>query len=331
MTLPKEQYAELYRRMYRIRKFDEKAIELVSTGYIPGAVHMTIGQEGEVVGACMALRSDDYITGNHRSHGHPIGKGANVKPLMAELLGKKTGICKGKGGSMHLADFSIGSLGESGIVGSALPVATGAGLSAKLRGTDQVCLAFFGDGGANSGAFHEAINLAAVWKLPVIFLCENNGYAVMTPISQSAAVENIADRAVSYNIPGIVVDGQDALAVYEVVTTAVERARRGEGPSLVEAKTYRYREHAEFGGLDSAMPTYRSQEEVEAWRKRDPVLNFRHSVVESGELNENQVETIEEEVNQEIIEAVEFARSSPAPDPEDAFEDLYSNPIPIPH
>jgi pyruvate dehydrogenase E1 component alpha subunit len=210
-------------------------------------------------------------------------------------------------------------------------VATGAGLSAKLRGTDQVCLAFFGDGGANSGAFHEAINLASVWKLPVIFLCENNGYAVMTPISKSAAVENIADRAVSYNIPGIVVDGQDPLAVYDVVTTAVARARRGEGPSLVEAKTYRYREHAEFGGLDRSMPTYRSQEEVEAWRRRDPVTTFRSTLVDAGHLSDEEVAAIEQEVSQEIEEAVEFARSSPAPDPEEAFEDLYSNPIPIPH
>jgi pyruvate dehydrogenase E1 component alpha subunit len=326
-TLSKDELAEMYRRMLRIRLFDEKAIDLVSKGYIPGAVHMTIGQEGEVVGSCMALRADDYMTGNHRSHGHPIGKGADVKPLMAELLGKKTGVCHGKGGSMHLADFKVGSLGESGIVASALPIATGAGLSAQLRGTDQVCLAFFGDGGANSGAFHEAINLAAIWKLPVIYVCENNQYAVMTRSSDSAAVENIADRAASYSIPGVVVDGQDALAVHEVVSEAVRRARNGEGPSLVEAKTYRYREHAEFGGLDRSMPTYRSSQELESWRARDPVSTYRDRMIAEGLVSEADLDEIAGNVAAEIEEAVEFARTSPAPELEEAFEDLYSNPI----
>jgi pyruvate dehydrogenase E1 component alpha subunit len=331
MTYDNDQLTEMYRRMLRIRLFDEKAIELVSKGHIPGAVHMTIGQEGEVVGSCMALRADDYMTGNHRSHGHPIGKGADIRPLMAELLGKKTGVCHGKGGSMHLADFKVGSLGESGIVASALPVATGAGLSAKLRGTDQVCLAFFGDGGANSGAFHEAINLAAIWKLPVIYLCENNHYAVMTSSSESAAIENIADRAASYGIPGVVVDGQDVLAVYEVVSEAVRRARSGDGPSLVEAKTYRYRDHAEFGGLDRSMPTYRTSEELESWRRRDPLSTFRDRMIAEGLISEANFNEIASTVASEIDEAVEFARSSPNPAPEDAFEDLYSSPILIRH
>lgn len=329
MALDSEVLAEMYRRMVRIRRFDEKAIELVRKGYVPGAVHMTIGQEGEVVGACMALREDDYITGNHRSHGHPIAKGAETKPLMAELLGKRTGVCHGKGGSMHLADFKVGSLGESGIVASALPVATGAGLSAKLRGTDQVCVAFFGDGGANAGAFHEAINLAAVWALPVIYLCENNMYAVMTPISESAAVANIADRATAYSIPGVIVDGQDPLAVHAVVAEAVARARAGGGPSLIEAKTYRYREHAEFGGLDSSIPTYRSAEEVASWMERDPLPTFRARLEKDGALTDEALSAIESEVEAEIEEAVAFAKASPFPDPEEAFDDLYANPIVI--
>jgi TPP-dependent pyruvate/acetoin dehydrogenase alpha subunit len=226
MDLTKEQLVEMYRRMLRIRRFDEQAVELVAQGEIPGAVHTTIGQEAEVVGACMALRPDDYMVGNHRSHGHPIGKGADVRRLMAELLGKRTGINKGKGGSMHLADFSVGSLGESSIVGSGIPVATGAALGARLQGTDRVCLCFFGDGASNQGAFHEGLNLAAIWKLPAIYLCENNGYAVTTPARYAVAVTDIAARARSYDIPGVTVDGQDPLAVYEVVREAVARARR---------------------------------------------------------------------------------------------------------
>lgn len=329
MTPDKDQLIEMYRRMLRIRYFDEKAIEWVGKGLIPGAAHMTIGQEAEVVGACMSLRDDDYMTGNHRSHGHPIAKGAEIKPLMAELMGKRAGVCKGKGGSMHLADFTVGSLGESGIVGSALPVATGAGLSAQMRGTDQVCLAFFGDGGANTGAFHEALNLAAIWKLPVIFLCENNHYAVLTSIRRSTAVENIADRAAAYGMPGVVVDGQDVLLVHQVVSEAVARARAGEGPTLVEAKTYRYREHAEFGGLDVVMPKYREAGEVADWVARDPIPFFRGWLVEDGGVSEAEVERVEYEVHAEVDDAVDLAREAPFPDAEEAFDDLYSNPIPI--
>lgn len=329
MAPARDQVIEMYRRMLRIRYFDEKAIEWVGKGLIPGAVHMTIGQEAEVVGACMALRDDDYMTGNHRSHGHPIAKGAEIKPLMAELMGKRAGVCKGKGGSMHLADFKVGSLGESGIVASALPVATGAGLSARMRGTDQVCLAFFGDGGANTGAFHEALNLAAVWKLPVIYLCENNQYAVMTSIKQSAAVENIADRAAAYGMPGVIVDGQDALVVHQVVSEAVTRARKGEGPTLVEAKTYRYREHAEFGGLDVAMPSYREADEVAEWTERDPIPAFRGWLAADGGVSEADIEAVEQEVHAEVDDAVDFARKAPFPDAEEAFDDLYSNPIPV--
>jgi acetoin:2,6-dichlorophenolindophenol oxidoreductase subunit alpha len=211
--------------MFSIRHFEDTAVELHKNGEIRGALHTSHGQEGEIVGACMALRTDDYMVGNHRSHGHPIGKGAELRGLMAELLGRSTGVCSGKGGSMHLADFSVGSLGETSIVGSGIPVASGAALGAKMQGLDRVSLCFFGDGASQEGTFHEGINFAAIWTLPAIFLCENNGYAVTTPITSSARVANIADRAIGYGIPGVVVDGQDVLAVHDAMATAVQRAR----------------------------------------------------------------------------------------------------------
>jgi pyruvate dehydrogenase E1 component alpha subunit len=287
---------------------------------LPGFLHNSIGQEAEIVGACMALRDDDYMTGNHRSHGHPIGKGVPLGPLMAELYGKSTGVCRGKGGSMHLADFSAGSLGESGIVGSLMPVAVGAGLSAHLRGTDQVCLCFFGDGAANCGPFHESLNLAAVWKLPVVFLCENNGYAIHSAQSQTTAVAHIAQRAAAYDIPGVIVDGQDVLAVHRSVSTAVRRARAGEGPTLVEAKTYRYCEHWESTGK---VPQYRSEQEIAAWRARDPIDVLAAQMQADGALDEAQLEALRAEVSAEVEAAIEFAERSPLPQPQAAFEDLF--------
>jgi acetoin:2,6-dichlorophenolindophenol oxidoreductase subunit alpha len=244
MDISKEQLLEMYRRILRIRFFEEKVEALAAKGELAGAVHLSIGQEADIVGACMALRKDDYMVGTHRSHGHPIGKGADLKGLMAELMGKVTGVNKGKSGSMHLADFSVGSVGETSIVGSGLPTCVGAALGAKMQGTDRVCLGFFGDGASNEGTFHESLNLAAIWKLPAIFMCENNGFAVTTSARDHASVEDIADRAKGYGIPGVVVDGMDPLAVYEVVSEAVKRARAGQGPSLIEAKTYRFRHHA---------------------------------------------------------------------------------------
>jgi len=270
-NLHRETLIEMYRRMMRIRLFEDCAEEAHRNGEIRGSLHTSHGQEAEIVGACMALRVDDYMVGNHRSHGHPIGKGAKLDALMAELLARETGVCRGKGGSMHLADFSVGSLGETSIVGSGLPVAAGAALGAKMQGSDRVSLCFFGDGASNEGTFHEALNMAANWKLPVIFMCENNGYAVSTPIATTAAVQNIADRAPVYCIPGVVVDGQDVIAVYEVVSEAVRRARAGEGPTLVEAKTYRYLDHAANMGRDLK---YRTIDEMDQWRKRDPLLLF---------------------------------------------------------
>src|SRR5580658_3224070 len=234
---------EAYRRMMRIRKFEEEGVRLFTAGRIPGAFHASIGQEATIVGACMALRDDDAMTGTHRSHGHPIGKGADLRALMAELMGRGTGICKGRGGSMHLADNSVGIIGESAIVGGGIPLATGCGLSAKVRGTDQVCLCFFGDGAVNQGTFHESLNMASLWKLPVIFLCENNGYAITTSLASSHGQPDIALRASGYGMCGLTVDGQQVSAVYDATSAAVARARSGHGPTLIEAKTYRFDEH----------------------------------------------------------------------------------------
>jgi pyruvate dehydrogenase E1 component alpha subunit len=317
------QQHEMLRRMLRIRLFDECASAMMLKSQLPGVLHNSIGQEAEIVGACMALRDGDYMTGNHRSHGHPIGKGVALAPLMAELFGKKTGVCRGKGGSMHLAAFSAGSLGESGIVGSLMPVAVGAGLSARLRGTDQVCLCFFGDGAANCGPFHESLNLAAIWKLPVIFLCENNGYAIHTAQAETTAVANIAHRARAYDIPGVIVDGQDVLSVHDTVSTAVARARAHEGPTFVEAKTYRYCEHSESGGPPKP-PPYRTQAEIDAWRAKDPIEIFLARLRSTADFTREQFETIKSEVQAEVDAAVLFAEQSPAPEPHELLEDVFA-------
>ena len=326
--MDKEMLMRMLRRMMLIRRFDETVIEMVQRGEMVGAAHCYIGEEAVAVGACAALRDEDYITGNHRSHGHPIAKGGDVRRAMAELLGKSTGFCKGKGGSMHLADFSIGILGESGIVASALPVAVGAALGSKMQGNDRVVVSFFGDGASNQGACHEAMNLAAIWKLPVIFLCENNQYAVTTHFNDSVAVENISDRAVAYNMPGVLVDGQDAISVYEATVEAVARGRAGLGPTLLEARTYRYQDHSE--GLNRILrESYRSDEEVEYWRNRDPIDIHAKALVEQGIATQEEVEAVRSDVAATIEEALEFARESPYPDPEDLFTDMYADPIPI--
>ena len=322
VTPPAAVLQEMLRRMLRIRLFEERAAAMMATSEVVGVLHNSIGQEAEIVGACMALRDTDYMTGNHRSHGHPIGKGVELGPLMAELLGKSTGVCRGKGGSMHLAAFSLGSLGESGIVGSLMPVAVGAGLSARLRGTDQVCVCFFGDGAANCGPFHESLNLAAVWKLPVIFLCENNGYAIHTAQTQTTAVEHIAERACAYGIAGRIVDGQDVLAVYESVAAAVDQARAGHGPTLLEAKTYRYCEHSEFGP-GTKPPAYRSDEEIARWLARDPIQIFATQLQSMGELSSAEFGTMKAQVQAELDSAVAFAKNSPAPAPQALFEDVF--------
>ncbi len=324
MSLSPETLLEMQRRMLRIRRFDERASKMVKRGHIPGTVHTSIGQEAQVVGACMALGDDDYMSGNHRSHGHPIGKGSPLGPLMAELVGKATGVCGGKGGSLHLADFNVGSLGESGIVGSSIPIATGAALSSKVLGNGRVALAFFGDGAANQGCLYEAMNIAGVWDLPVVFLCENNQYALSTP-AHTVTSGVIADRAAGFGMPGVrVEDGQDVLAVHDAVTAAVERARRGDGPTLVEVVTYRFNEHSE--GLRLGID-YRNAEEKAAWLEQDPIALFRRHLVAEGVATDEQLDALEAEVLAEVDEAVRFTDESPFPDPSVAFKDLYTEPI----
>ena len=329
MVEDKDLLMKMLRRMMTIRRFDETVKELVARGELVGAAHCYIGEEAVAVGACVALRDDDYITGNHRSHRHPIAKGGDVRKAMAELLGKSTGFCKGKGGSMHLADFSIGILGESGIVASALPVAVGAALGTKMQGRDRVVVPFFGDGASNQGACHEAMNLASIWKLPVIFLCENNQYAVTTRFEDVVAVENIADRASAYNMPGVLVDGQDVIAMYEATSQAVARARAGNGPTLLEARTYRYEEHSE--GLGRILrEEYRTEEEVAAWKARDPIDIHSRALLEQGIATQEEIDQTQAEVAASIEDALQFARESPYPEPEDLFTDMYADPIPVP-
>ena len=321
-NLPKETLLEMQRRMLRIRLFDERASKMVKRGYIPDTVHTSIGQEAQVVGACMALRSGDHMTGNHRSHGHPIGMGSPLGPLMAELVGKATGVCGGKGGSLHLADYKVGSLGESGITGSSIPIAVGAGLSAQVLGEDRVALTFFGDGTANQGVLYEAMNLASAYKLPVIFLCENNFYALSTP-SHTVTGGRIVDRAAGFGMPGIrVEDGQDVLAVYDAVAAAVDRARRGEGPSLVEVMTYRFREHSE--GLRINVD-YRNADEKAFWTSRDPIVLFRDALVGGGVASAAEMTAIDAEIEQEVEDCATFAIESPDPDVSVAFEHLYTD------
>jgi pyruvate dehydrogenase E1 component alpha subunit len=327
VALSKQQKLEAYRRMWRIRKFEEEGTRLFTAGQIPGAYHASIGQEATIVGACMALRDDDAMTGTHRSHGHPIGKGADLRVLMAELMGKTTGVCKGRGGSMHLADRSVGIIGESAIVGGGIPLATGVGLSAKVRGSDQVCLCFFGDGAVNQGTFHESLNMASLWKLPVVYLCENNGYALTTSLAMSHAQPSIAMRAQGYGMRGVAVDGQDIQAVYDATSEAASRARNGEGPTLIEAKTYRFVEH-EVGLVVPGKP-YRTDEEVNEFStQRDPIALYREALLACGISNAD-LTTIENEVAQTVKEAIRFGEESPLPDPGTLYDYLYSTPISV--
>jgi pyruvate dehydrogenase E1 component alpha subunit len=319
VEMSKEKTIDLYRTMVRIRRFEERVSREFADGKIPGSVHVYIGEEAVATGAIAHLRRDDYIMSTHRGHGHLVAKGGETNRMMAELLARKTGYCLGKGGSMHIADLDIGMLGAAGIVGSGIPIATGAGLSAQLRGTDQVCICFFGDGASNIGRFHEGINLAAVWCLPVVFICENNLWAVSVPTSCSLNIPDIADRAVGYGIPGVVVDGMDVMAVYEAAGEAVARARQGKGPSLIEAKTYRFRGH--FEG-DSG--TYRPQEEIEEWMKRDPIQTFGDKLFETKVLTKKAADAIDQEALAEMDQAVKFALESPFPEPEEALENVYS-------
>jgi len=306
--------------MWQIRRFEEAVDDLFARGLMHGTMHLSIGQEASATGACFALRDDDAITSTHRGHGHCIAKGADLERMMAELLAKETGYCRGRGGSMHIADVATGNLGANGIVAGGIPIASGAGLAYRLQGLDRVVVSFFGDGAANEGAFHEAVNLAAIWKLPVVFLCENNKYGMSFSTEKSFAIENISDRAVGYGIPGVTVDGNDVEAVHEVVTEAVSRARTGEGPTLVEAVTYRWKGHSK-----SDKNLYRTKEEIAEWRDRDPILRFESLVLERGVLDQAAVDAIRNQVTQDIRSAVRAANAAPDARPDDLLEAVFAS------
>jgi pyruvate dehydrogenase E1 component alpha subunit len=305
--------------MHLIRKFEEAAEQSYIRGLIHGTMHLSIGQEASAVGAVAPLRADDYILSTHRGHGHCIAKGADPKFMFAEFFGKDNGYCRGRGGSMHIADVAGGNLGANGIVGGGLPIAVGVGLSARMRRSGQVCMVFFGDGASNEGAFHEALNLAAIWRLPVVFVCENNQYGMSMSTARSMPVANVADRAAAYAMPGHVIDGNDFLAVYETAHAACEAARAGDGPSLLECKTYRLRGHSK-----SDRNLYRTKDEIESWRARDPIPRLRDTLVATGRMTEARAAAIEAEAGAEIEAAVEFARTSPDPDPHDLERDVYA-------
>jgi pyruvate dehydrogenase E1 component alpha subunit len=317
--LSKEKLVQMLSKMRRIRAFEEKADQLFALGKIHGTMHLSIGEEATAVGSIAALRPDDYITSTHRGHGHCIAKGADLKLMMAEFLGKETGYCRGRGGSMHIADVDAGNLGATGVVGGGIATAVGAALSIKMLGQDKVVLCFFGDGAANLGIFHESLNLAAIWKLPVVFICENNQYAMSMSVKRAFPIENIADRASAYAMPGIVVDGNDVLAVYEVVAEAVDRARSGGGPSLVECKTYRWKGHSK-----SDQERYRTREEVAAWKKKDPIARFEAHLIKAGIISQEEAHAINTEAQALIEEALAFAESSPEPRVEEIMEGVYA-------
>ncbi len=310
---------EMYDRMLTIRSFENRVIELFREGLIRGSTHTYIGMEANAVGACTALRADDYITSTHRGHGHCIAKGGDVRMMMAELLGKSTGYCKGKGGSMHIADLDAGILGANGIVGGGMGIATGAGLSSKMRKSGQVAVCFFGEGGINQGAFHENANLASLWKLPVIYFCENNQYAMSTSVTQATSTTDIAERAIAYRMPGVNVDGMDVLAVYEATERAAERARAGGGPTLIASTTYRFEGH----NIGDSQP-YRAKTEIDEWKKRDSIDRFRDYLTNEGIASLADIEKFQTTVATRIDEAVEFARQSPEPELSSLEDDVYA-------
>ncbi len=328
--LTREQALDMLRQMIEIRLFEDTMFDLLSRDIIRGASHLSAGQEAVPVGAIAALRDDDYITSTHRGHGHCHAHGdrhaktveekqEHINRMMAEIMGKLTGYCKGKGGSMHIADVAHGNLGATAIVGGNIPVATGAGLAVKLRGEDKVVLCFFGEGAVNTGAFHEALNMAAIWDLPVVYLCENNMYAMSVPWKKASKIPNAADRAKAYGIPGVVVDGQDVVAVYQATLEAVERARRGEGPTFIEAKTYRY-----YGHSRSDPKRYRTKEEEREWReKRDPIKLFKERLIRVGWLTEEEFQAMEQVAERKLQAAVDFGLKSPEPPPEELYKDVY--------
>jgi len=311
----------MYLQMVRIRRFEEEAGRLMEEGKIPGALHLYVGQEAIASGVMQHLSASDQITSTHRGHGHLIAKGGEFDRMFAELYGRVTGYCKGKGGSMHISNMELGMLGANGIVGAGPPIAIGAAFSNKFRNTDNVTIAFFGDGASNEGSVHEAANMAALYKLPCIFICENNGYGEYTAQANHQAIVDVADRAAGYGMPGVVVDGMDVMAVYEVAGAAIQRARKGAGPTLMECKTYRYYDHVGIRGMGL---TYRTDEELEKWKKRDPIRLFEERLVEMGLLTGKKISNIYSKINAEIESAIKFAEDSPFPNTSELLEDVYS-------
>ena len=319
MNLSQSRKRDLLRQMYTIRAFEEMAEQLYAMGKIHGTMHLSIGMEASAVGSIAALRPDDLILSTHRGHGHCIAKDADLNRMMAEFMGKETGYCRGRGGSMHIADIKGGNLGANGVVGGGLATAMGVGLGLKMQRRDQVCLCFFGDGAANLGPFHESLNMAAIWKLPVVFVCENNQYAMSFSVKRAFAIEKISDRAAAYGMPGVSVDGNDLMAVYGAVSEAQRRARVGEGPSLVENVTYRWRGHSK-----SDANRYRTQDEIDAWKLKCPIVRFRTLLIEEGTLTEKIADQVEQEAHASIEAAVAFAEASPEPDVSTITDGVYA-------
>ncbi|MCL2001467.1 MAG: thiamine pyrophosphate-dependent dehydrogenase E1 component subunit alpha [Planctomycetes bacterium] len=320
----KELLLGIYEMMNKIRRFEEKAFILFQENALRGSVHLYSGEEAIAASVMALLRTDDYITSTHRGHGHGIAKSKDLKKAMAELMGKETGFCKGRGGSMHIADLEKGHLGASAIVGGGIPIAIGGALALKMQGTDRVCVAFFGDGASNQGTFHESLNLASVWKLPVIFVCENNGFGISVPVKQSTAVKDIAVRAIAYDMPGEAVDGNDVLAVLDAAEKAILRARRGDGPTLIECKTYRLRGH-----WTGDPEVYRTRQEVETWAARDPIPRLRQYLLENKMADAGRLDAIGAAAQAEVEEATAFALNSPEPDPATVMDDVFCDALEV--
>jgi len=321
MELSTELQMDMHRRMVRIRLFEEAAGKLAEAARLPGFLHLYVGQEAVAAGVCAALTDDDQITSTHRGHGHLVAKGGQFNEMMAELMGKSTGYCKGKGGSMHISNLDVGMLGANGIVGAGAPIAVGAGFANKYKGNGNVAVPFFGDGSTNIGAFHEAANMACALKLPVVFVCENNEYGEFTAREKTMAITDIVDRAAGYGMPGVIVDGMDVVAIHEAATEAVNRARRGEGPSLIEAKTYRFYNHH---GIQNLGLKYRTDDEVAEWRERDPIFTFEERLIEMGTATRADIDGIWAELRADIDTAIEFAENSPVPTPDQLLVDVYT-------
>jgi pyruvate dehydrogenase E1 component alpha subunit len=321
MELSNEIQMDLHRRMVRIRLFEEAAGKLAEGARLPGFLHLYVGEEAVASGVCAALNDDDHITSTHRGHGHLVAKGGDFDRMMAELMGKSTGYCKGKGGSMHINDLSLGMLGANGIVGAGSPIAVGAAFANKYRKRGQVAVAFFGDGATNIGAFHEAANMACALHLPIVFACENNEYGEFTPRDKTMAITDVVDRAVGYGMPGVIVDGMDVVAVHEAATEAVARARRGDGPSLIEAKTYRFYNHH---GIQNLGLKYRGDDEVERWKLRDPIFTFEERLIEAGTATAAQIEEVWQALRADIEAAIVFADESPLPDADQLLVGVYT-------